>query len=196
MLKRAGALLGHGIRGSSFRGARVGGDEPRRGSEGTPDHRGGRHDLGLQGLRTGPLRFHLVFTTVCRIQRRAAHSSAQLGGRRRGGAPDARDPRLPPPALVGPREPAVRASQDTTYCVWGFLYRKPTRIWSNLPWEPSKPMCTKRTPCPHLQDGKHPEAAQRGPNSTHKVSHSRDQLYSLPPALCNEIAAAATAAMQ
>ena len=85
---------------------------------------------------------------------------------------------------------------DICYCMSGFRYRKKTRVWGTLPWEPSKPMCTKRTPCPHLQDGKHPEAAQRVPNSTHKVSHSRDQLYSLPPALCDEIADAATAAMQ
>ena len=35
---------------------------------------------------------------------------------------------------------------DVCYCKYGFRYKKATRIWHNLPWEPSRSMCrTSRT---------------------------------------------------
>ncbi|CAE7477747.1 FV3-083R [Symbiodinium natans] len=66
---------------------------------------------------------------------------------------------------------------------YGFRYKKPTAIWHNLPWTPSQ------GPCRAFQGTRHPEAVQRGPTKGREGSNSRDQLYSIPPALCDEIAA-------
>ena len=74
---------------------------------------------------------------------------------------------------------------DVCYCKYGFKYKKATRIWHNLPWEPSRSMCRKGDRCDAFADGIHPEAAQRN-------QQSQRQLYSMPPQLCEEIAAAAS----
>ena len=36
--------------------------------------------------------------------------------------------------------------KDVSYCVFGYPYKKPTRIWSNSEWQPL-PMCTRSCPC-------------------------------------------------
>ena len=36
---------------------------------------------------------------------------------------------------------------DVSYCMYGFRYQKTTRIWNNLPWVPSQPICSKRSRC-------------------------------------------------
>ena len=77
---------------------------------------------------------------------------------------------------------------DVSYCMYGFRYQKTTRIWNNLPWVPSQPVCSKRGRCEAFQDGRHPETAQRQ-GSRHWPGQTREQLYSLPPRLCQEIAA-------
>ena len=74
-----------------------------------------------------------------------------------------------------------------TYCKYGFRYKKPTAVWHNLPWTPSHGPC-----CEAFEGTRHPEAAQRGPTKGRQGSNSRDQLYSILPALCDEIAASAT----
>ena len=76
---------------------------------------------------------------------------------------------------------------DMSYCRYGFRYQKTTRIWNNLPWVPSQPVCSKRSRCEAFQDGRHPETAQRQ-GSRHWPGQTREQLYSLPPRLCQEIA--------
>ena len=76
---------------------------------------------------------------------------------------------------------------DVSYCMYGFRYQKTTRIWNNLPWVPSQPVCSKRGRCEAFQDGRHPETAQRQ-GSRHWPGQTREQLYSLPPRLCREIA--------
>ena len=76
---------------------------------------------------------------------------------------------------------------DVSYCRYGFRYQKTTRIWNNLPWVPSQPVCSKRSRCEAFQDGRHPESAQRQ-GSRHWPGQTREQLYSLPPRLCQEIA--------
>jgi hypothetical protein len=84
--------------------------------------------------------------------------------------------------------------KDISYCQYGYPYRKYTRIWTNSEkWQP-KPKCTAATPCPIIQEGRHPMSAQRGPSG----GKGRDdrcslaQLYSMPPELCQEIAEAWT----
>jgi len=92
-----------------------------------------------------------------------------------------------------------------TYCKYGCPYRKATAIWSNLGthWEPRSPCC-KEDPCAAFGAvGRHPMTAQRAPGRaadgvgrrTAEDSFSRDQLYALPEALCDELAQAAARAV-
>ena len=88
--------------------------------------------------------------------------------------------------------------KDLTYCAYGYPYRKPTRVWTNLVlWQP-RPMCTKKAPCPLVVDGRHPMTAQRGPSRRKGEELNRadkfslHQLYSMPPELCRELAEAFT----
>ena len=67
------------------------------------------------------------------------------------------------------------------YCMYGRLYRKRTRIWTNAAWQPK--LCDRS----HLVDGKHQAAAQRGKTKTYGHNFSRDQLHKIPEALCKEI---------
>ena len=88
-----------------------------------------------------------------------------------------------------------------TYCRYGFKYRKLTWIATNLGeyWTPREP-CRPRDPCELVQGRRHPECAQHGPTkfsdgTRSGRSHSQNELYSMPQALCEEMAAAATAAL-
>ena len=92
--------------------------------------------------------------------------------------------------------------KDVTYCMYGFLYRKPTRIWTTLGdyWTP-RPECFKASPCPFLLDqGKHPCVAQRGSvtvaDNLKRGGERQQTLYIMPPALCDELARAADAMCQ
>ena len=67
-------------------------------------------------------------------------------------------------------------------------YMQATAIWHNLPWTPSQGPCRTGDRCEAFQGTRHPETAQRGPTKGREGSNSRDQLYSIPPALCDEIA--------
>ena len=85
---------------------------------------------------------------------------------------------------------------DVTYCKYGTLYRKQTRLWTNMRWRPRRGLCKPGSRCEAWQDGRHLRAAQRGPRlmegQYERVSQSRELLYSVPAALCEEIAHAAT----
>ena len=77
---------------------------------------------------------------------------------------------------------------DVTYCKYGTPYRKQTRLWTNMRWRPSRGLCRSGSRCEAWQDGRHLRAA----GQYERVSQSRELLYSVPAALCEEIACAAT----
>ena len=88
---------------------------------------------------------------------------------------------------------------DTSYCRYGYSYRKTTRVWSNLALCLRTP-CSLRDPCPVMVGKRHPKTAQQSRrgcdrNDTDNTC-SRAQLYSIPPTLCDEIAEAANLATQ
>ena len=69
------------------------------------------------------------------------------------------------------------------YCMYGALYRKRTRIWTNADWTPK--LCDKN----HLVGNRHPKTAQRGGRGTWNV-HDKcdlDELHALPAKLCEDI---------
>ena len=69
------------------------------------------------------------------------------------------------------------------YCMYGALYRKRTRIWTNATWAPQT--CDRS----HLVGRRHPKTAQRGGRGTWDPHDSceRDELHALPARLCKEI---------
>ena len=75
--------------------------------------------------------------------------------------------------------------QVCDYCTYGYPYRKRTAIWTkNADWVPSKPLC--KHDCHASIDGRrHAEYAQRGPPGQR---FTQQQLYSIPPDLCGELA--------
>jgi hypothetical protein len=76
------------------------------------------------------------------------------------------------------------------YCRYGTLYRKRTSIWTNSTYEPLRPPCFKD--CAAADGKKHTRRAQRAGPGWH---HSLEELYAIPPELCEEIAAWASAAL-
>ena len=88
--------------------------------------------------------------------------------------------------------------KDVTYCKYGYFYKKTTRIWNTMgdAWQP-QPVCSKASPCEAFaQHGHHPMTAQRGSGRVRGALKPADkcsleQLYSIPSALCDELAAAA-----
>ena len=83
------------------------------------------------------------------------------------------------------------------YCMYSddegtHAYRKPTCVWTNIPWSP-RPMCTKAAPCRWRDESGHPRVAQKGPSGSgaaRRSKNTRDALYSIPPALVQEWLAA------
>ena len=76
------------------------------------------------------------------------------------------------------------------YCVYAderFAHRarKRTALWTNTNWKPSRPLCNKD--CGHCVGNRHLDHAQRGGSATGR-RHSLHELYSMPPALVEDIA--------
>jgi hypothetical protein len=76
--------------------------------------------------------------------------------------------------------------QVVDYCKYGKPYRKRTAIWTNTDWESRQALC--KHDCPVSTGSKHISRAQQAPSSATDVRYSRNELYSIPPALCDEIA--------
>jgi hypothetical protein len=81
--------------------------------------------------------------------------------------------------------------QVLDYCRYGAPYRKRTSIWTNTDFVPARPLCEKD--CLVSDGKKHTRRAQRsGPG----YRNTLEELYHIPPELCNEIAAWADNAMR
>ena len=70
-------------------------------------------------------------------------------------------------------------------------------IWTNMRWAPSCGLCGPGNRCEAWENGRHARAAQRGPRKIGQRyenvrRQSRELLCSIPAALCDEIAAAAS----
>ena len=48
---------------------------------------------------------------------------------------------------------------DVTYCKYGTLYRKQTRLWTNMRWRPRRGLCKPGSRCEAWQDGRPPGRA-------------------------------------
>ena len=89
--------------------------------------------------------------------------------------------------------------RDLCYCRYSdgrnHRYRKCTRLWGVLPGFVPRPLCTPSNPCEFSKDtGRHPMVAQRfDPAPLNGVRLTLNDLYSMPQALCDDIAAAAWA---
>ena len=74
--------------------------------------------------------------------------------------------------------------------------RKLYRLARQRDLDVTRSLCRPGSRCEAWQDGRHLRAAQRGPRlmegQYERVSQSRELLYSVPAALCEEIARAAT----
>ena len=93
----------------------------------------------------------------------------------------------PHSGLLKEREVVARLPMRVVdYCKYGMPYRKRTSIWTNSFWEPARPLC--KHDCPASNGSKHTARAQQAPSSVTDVRYSRVELYSIPPALCDEIA--------
>jgi len=85
--------------------------------------------------------------------------------------------------------------RDVDYCMYGFDYRKRTRLWGNLLWEP-RPLCGGGG-CGKVREGRHPQTAQKaGKRDWGQRNHRSQELYSVPPRLVQDIADAAARAAQ
>ena len=77
-----------------------------------------------------------------------------------------------------------------SYCKYGFIYMKPTDIWTNdRVWSP-RPLCSKASPCdaPKLENGGH-KYGVRGHKETGQLQgpQTLEERYRMPPALLKEI---------
>jgi len=70
-------------------------------------------------------------------------------------------------------------------------YRKRTRLWGNLCWQPLPPCAGNG--CGKVVDGRRPQVAQKAGNrSLGQRNHKSTELYTVPRALVNSIVSAAT----
>ena len=80
----------------------------------------------------------------------------------------------------------AKFKNETCYCKWGFLYKKPTNIWSNV--ELDLPMCTSQTPCTiRRKFGRHLVTSQGGPCQQTVGMGRRTKVYGLPSKLVRHL---------
>ena len=85
---------------------------------------------------------------------------------------------------------------DVTYCKYGTPYRKQTRLWANMRWRPRRGLCRAAAAARGNRWQAPPSCAAGASADAGAVREgqpARELLYSVPAALCDEIARAATA---
>ena len=73
----------------------------------------------------------------------------------------------------------------TSYCSFGYPYRKNTKLANNFGL--ILPVCPGRGQCPKMIGSKHMEHAQRGRGGVIDKEHTKDELHSIPEGLIREI---------
>ncbi len=94
----------------------------------------------------------------------------------------------PESSLLWKREVAhglLESSCVTSYCSFGMLYRKNTRLANSF--ELRLPCCMGAGLCPAMVGSSHMEHAQQGGGGVSNRSHSRDELHRIPRLLVLEI---------
>ena len=84
--------------------------------------------------------------------------------------------------------------EDVTHCKYGTPYRKQTRLWTNMRWRPRRMQARRRCkawPGQQAPPGRAAGAAADG-GAVREGQPIAQLLYSVPAALCEEIARAAT----
>ena len=79
----------------------------------------------------------------------------------------------------------LKTSAVTSYCSFGYLYRKNTRIACSKPL--SLPKCEGRGKCHAMVGSMHLEHGQKGGGGVTNAYHTLDQLHSIPPGLIHLI---------
>jgi hypothetical protein len=74
----------------------------------------------------------------------------------------------------------------TSYCAYGFPYRKHTTIATNTAIS-LRPPCGGAGVCEQMLGTRHREHAQKGGGGAENVYHTRDDLHRIPPGLCMDI---------
>ena len=81
--------------------------------------------------------------------------------------------------------PLLGRSVRTSYCAWGFPYRKNTRLAASFLMD--LPSCPGPGRCPAMIGRGHLEFAQRGGGGHNNRYHTRDELHRIPEGLVREI---------
>jgi hypothetical protein len=76
----------------------------------------------------------------------------------------------------------------SSYCSWGFPYRKHTTIATNTAICLRAP-CGGAGVCEQMVGARHKEHAQKGGGGVDNVYHTRDELHRIPEGLCMDIVA-------
>ena len=76
-----------------------------------------------------------------------------------------------------------------SYCKYGAGYQKHTMLWGTAMHHRWRPRCQRD--CETIINARYKEWAQRGGQGARKNDHTQVQLYSMPKALCLDIARAA-----
>ena len=83
---------------------------------------------------------------------------------------------------------------DVDYCMYGFPYRKRTRIWTNASMQRWTKLCEHD--CGSSDGKRHNTHAQKAGRNTQVEHFTQKQLYTMPPLLCEEIYSAACGIMR
>ena len=79
----------------------------------------------------------------------------------------------------------LEKSVITSYCSFGYPYRRHARLANNIPLV--LPKCPRRGLCPSMVGNLHIEHAQRRRDGHRAKSHTTDQLHRIPERLVQEI---------